>query len=177
MQRKIAFAMSSYNGDDVYYQKDIIDITLSVVGEDNFILMLKEDESPNKELFNKIGDDWNKPNGMKNKLKKMQKVIENTKISYDLLEDKTLKKRNSANFKSIKSDTSIVSSSKSNHNINFQSFCLKSKFIPQIKTDLSSLFVFILINSEFNNKTITPQHMKILDTSKIGKLESEDDEE
>lgn len=179
LQRKIAFAMSSYNGDDVYYQKDIIDITLSVVGEDKFIEMLKSDESPNKIIFNKIGENWDKPNGMKRKLKKMQKIIENTKISYDLLEDKTLKKGNSAKAKSIsqKSDSTISTTAKK-HNVNFQSFSSKAKFIPQIKTELSSLLVFILTNSEFNNKTISPQHMKILESGgKVGKLDGEHDEE
>lgn len=179
LQRKIAFAMSSYNGDDVYYQKDIIDITLNVIGEDNFIDMLKRDESPNKKTLNKIGDDWNKPNGMKNKLKKMQKIIENTKISYDLLEDKTLSKRNKPNYLSTKENTtSSISTTSNNHNVNFKSFSSKAKFIPQIKTELSSLIVFILTNSEFNNKTIAPQHMKILESGgKVGKLDGDEYEE
>lgn len=167
--------MSTYNGDDIYYQKDIIDIALNVVGEEEFIRMLKTDESLNKNVFHHIADNWNKPNGMKNKLKKMQKTIEKTKIAYDILDDKTLKNRN---FNINKKNGKEISNLENNKMLNFQSFCSKAKDIPKIKTELSALFVFILMNSEFNNKTISPQHMKILESGgKVGKLEDEFNEE
>ena len=91
--RKIAYASSSTLGNDIYFLKEFIDLMIQVIGEDKVIKMLKEDKGNNRTNLNKIGNNWNEPSGMKNNLIKFDKVVEKTKASFDLLEDKTLKKK------------------------------------------------------------------------------------
>lgn len=140
--RKIAFFCSSKLGDDIYYLKEFIDIMINVYGEDLLIDMLKKDQSNNKKILNKIGNDWDKSNGMRNNLKKFDKLIEITKSAYDTLDDKTLKKTDSPSYKT---------------------FLEKSKRIPAIKDDFYALFVFLVNNSSINRMSIPQEYFKILE--------------
>jgi len=77
--RKLAFFGSSLLGNDIYYMKEFIDLLINIVGEDKLIGLLINDTSNNRTRNNEIGRNWNKPNGMKSKLRNFDKIIERTK--------------------------------------------------------------------------------------------------
>lgn len=138
-QRKIAFFCSSVLGNDIYYMKEFIDLMINVFGEEELLKLLKNDKS---KLNKKIGEDWNKPKGMKKSLKNFDKLIEQTKSAYDLLEDKSLKKKGTPDY------TKLMS---------------KAKKIPAIKPDVYSLFVFFINNTSLQRMTIPQEYYKILE--------------
>ncbi len=143
--RKIAFSSSSTLGNDVYYLKEFIDLMINVVGEEKVIEMLKKDISGNKKRLNKIGEDWNKPTGIKRKFKKLDMLIQKTKSAYDILEDKTLAKKENKD------------------KVNYMVFSQKAKMIPMINEELYALFVFFVLNTSLKMKTIPPEYYKILE--------------
>lgn len=151
--RKIAQFGSSYLGNDIYYMKEFIDLMINIVGEDKLIELLKNDDSDNKKRNNEIGKNWNEPFGTKRKLIEFDIIVEKTKASYDILEDKTLNK-----IKDLK----------------YEDFINKAKKIPAIKPDLYSLFVFLINCSSIQRMTIKPEWYKILEhrgNRSIGELE------
>jgi len=141
-QRKIAFFSSSVLGNDIYYMKEFVDIMINVVGEDEIIKLLKNDKSNNSSVNNKIGNDWHKSIGIKKSLSKFDKLVEQTKSAYDLLEDKSLKKKEKPDYKN---------------------FTNKSKNITAIKPNLYSLFVFLITCTSLNRMSIPQEYYKILE--------------
>jgi len=141
-QRKIAFFASSHLSNDLYFLKEFIDLMINVVGEEELIALLKKDDGTNSKRNNEIAKNWNKPNGIKKTLKKFDKLIEQTKSVYDLIEDKSLKKKE-------KSDYSKLTS--------------KAKKISVIKPDIYSLFVFLVNCTSLNRMTIPQEYYKILE--------------
>jgi len=144
--RKIALFCSSTNGNDLYFLKEFIDIMINVVGEERLINMLKEDSS---EINKNLGENWIK---VKLDLKKFDKIVEKTKASYDLLEDKTMDKKD----------------------LKYKDFSEKARKIPLIKQDIYTLFVFLINNTSISQKSIPPEMFKLLDFPRsraIGELD------
>ena len=141
-QRKIAFFCSSTIGNDLYYLKEFVDLMINVIGEEELILLLKNDKSNNSKRNKLIAEKWNKPNGIKNSLKKFDKLIEQTKSAYDLLEDKSLKKKDKPDYFKLIS---------------------KAKKISIIKPDIYSLFVFLVNCTSLQRMTIPQEYYKILE--------------
>lgn len=139
--RKLALYGSSVLGNDIYYLKEFNDIIISSIGEDVLVNMLKSDVSRNSRILNKIGNNWYLSNGMKRKLEKFDKIIEDTKSSYDVLEDKKLEKKNKG----------------------YSNFVSKSSRLPAIKSDFYALFNFLVESTSISNKTIPPEFFKILE--------------
>jgi hypothetical protein len=135
--RKIAYFISSTLGNDIYYLKEFIDIGLSIIGEEKAIEMLKKGNSAEKLL----GENWNKANGVKKQLIKLDKIIEKTKNAYDLLEDKTMKKNEK----------------------DYKIFADRCKKVSLIKPELFTLFVFLINNTTLKNGNIPSDYYKILE--------------
>jgi len=141
-QRKIAFFCSSTLGNDIYYLKEFIDLMINVIGEQEVVRLLMIDKSNNSEVNKKIGENWNKQKGIKNSLKKLDKIIEQTKSAYDLLEDKSLKKKEKADYSRL---------------VN------KANKISLIKPEIYSLFVFLVNCTSLQRMTIPQDYFKILE--------------
>ena len=139
--RKIAYASSSTLGNDLYFLKEFVDMMVNVIGEDAVIELLKKNNSGNKTNLNRIGKEWNEQTGMKRKLIKLDKIIEKTKASYDLLDDKTLKKKD----------------------VKYENFKEKAKKISVIKPDLFALFVFLVNSTSISRMTIPQEYFKHLE--------------
>jgi len=143
--QKIALYCSSYNGNDIYYLKEAVILMINLFGEDNLVEMLKKDNSNNKNVVRKIGEDWYKPKGMKKKIKKISKILEMTNKSYSILEDKTIPKE--------KRDK-----------ITYRDFIKQCKEVPNIENDFYALFVFLVQNSSIQNMNISSQYLKVLES-------------
>lgn len=141
--RKLAFFSSSTLGNDIYYLKEFVEIMINVIGENKLVDMLKTDNSNNKDVYNRIGENWNKINGIKKGLSNLDKVVESTKQSYDILEDKSLK-----DFKKL----------------NYKNFIKRSSKIPMIKQDLYALFVFLVNSTTIKRMTIPADYFKIFES-------------
>lgn len=141
--RKIAYFCSSTLGNDLYFLKEFIEVMINVIGEEKLITMLKDDISSNSKVNKQIGENWFKSNGMKKKLIELDRIIEQTKCAYDLLEDKTLK------------DTKKPS---------YKNFIKKCKKVPMIKPELYSLFVFLVNSSSIKRMSINPEYFKVLES-------------
>lgn len=145
--QKIALYCSSYAGNDTYYLKEAVMLLVNLYGEERIIEMLKKDESPNKTLLRKIGEDWRKPKGMKKKLSKISKILEKINKSYSILEDKKIPKE--------KKET-----------IKFQDFLKQTKEFPKIEMEFYALFVFLVDNCSVRQMNISPQFLKVLESGK-----------
>ncbi|MBU1028549.1 MAG: hypothetical protein KKF48_05885 [Nanoarchaeota archaeon] len=143
--QKIALYCSSYNGNDIYYLKQAVMLMINLFGEKRLVDMLKKDESENKEIVRKIGENWFKPKGMKKKLQKISIILEKINKSYSILEDKTLPKE--------KRDK-----------ITYRDFLRQCKEFPKIENDFYALFVFLVQNSSIQNMNISSQYLKVLET-------------
>lgn len=136
--KKLAMWGSSNLGNDIYYLKEFIDMMINVIGEDKLVKMLQEDKSTNATRTNYLGNNWLK---VKKKLKEFDEIVEKSKSAYDLLEDKTMKKKDK--------DLSV--------------FNEKAKKIPMIKEDVYTLFIFLISNTSLNIRTIPSEFWKILE--------------
>ena len=143
--QKIALYCSSYNGNDIYYLKEAVMIMINLFGEEQLVEMLKKDESNNKLVVRKIGEDWYKQRGMKRKLQKMSIILEKINKSYSILEDKTLPKEK-------------------RNKITYRDFLRQCKEFPRIENDFYALFVFLVQNSSIQNMNISSQYLKVLET-------------
>jgi len=143
--RKIAFFGSSILGNDIYFLKEFIDLMINIIGEETLIEMLKKDNSRNKKINNLLGENWEKPTGMKRTLKKFDMVIEKTKTAYDLLENQEIDKK------------------QKDRTLKYQLFSQKAKKIPVIKPDVYSLFIFLVNNTSIKRMTIPQEYFKILE--------------
>ncbi|MBU1027929.1 MAG: hypothetical protein KKF48_02690 [Nanoarchaeota archaeon] len=146
--QKIALYCSSYNGNDVYYLKESIMLMINLYGEENLVEMLKKDNSNNKLVVRKIGEDWYKPKGMKKKLKKISLILSKIHGSYSILEDKTLTKE----YKNKEKDKYFKY---------YLKFC---KEFPKIEFNFYALFVFLIQNSSIQNMNISSQYLKVLES-------------
>lgn len=146
--RKTAMWGSSTLGNDIYYLKECVDLIINVIGEEKFVEMLINDKSPNCKVNNEIGKNWYRGNGMKHRLRKFDKIVETTKASYDVLEDKTLNKKD----------------------IKYTKFISKATRVPMIKQDLYALYVFVILNTNLSRMTVRSEMWKILENkgSKLG---------
>lgn len=145
--QKIALYCSSYNGNDVYYLKEAIMLMINLFGENKLVEMLKNDESANSKVTNRIGEDWFKENGMKRKLIRFSKILEEVNKSYSILEDKKVPKEKK-------------------NEIKYQDFLKCCKYLPRIENDLYALFVFMVENSSIRNMNISQQYLKVLEQGK-----------
>lgn len=145
--QKIALYCSSYNGNDLYYLKEAMMILISLFGEENLVNMMKNDNSNNKEVVRKIGNDWYKPKGMKKNLRKISRILELTHKSYSILEDKKLTKEQ-------------------REKITYEDFVEQCEFVPKIENEFYALFVFLIENSSIQNMNISSQYLKVLETGK-----------
>lgn len=139
--KKIAYFGGSTLGNDIYYMKEFIDILINVIGENRLINLLSKDESENRNINNRIGEDWFKSNGMKRKLLKFDKKIDETKRTYDILDTNDLKKKDTPNFKNFLENAGNIS---------------------PIKPDLYSLFVFIISCSSIQKMSIRTEDFKVM---------------
>jgi hypothetical protein len=144
--RKIAYYTGSFLGNDIYFMKEFVDLMIGAIGEEKIVERLKFDKSQNSKRLNQIGENWFKPNGMKNKLKKFDKIIEKTKLSYDVLEDPTLSKN-----KEEKKD------------LKYSDFSIKAMKIPAIKEDFISLFVFLVNSTQLSQMSLKPEDIKVME--------------
>lgn len=142
--QKIALYCSSYNGNDIYYLKEAMMLMINLFGEEKLVDMLKKDKSSNKKITNKIGENWYEPNGMKNKLKKISRILEKTQKSYSVLQDKTLKREQ-------------------REKVSYKDFIKQCKEFPKIEMDFYALFVFMIQNSSIQNMNISQQYLRVLD--------------
>ncbi len=143
--QKLGLYCSSYLGNDVYYLKEAIILMINLFGEDTLVEMLKKDNSANKNVVRKIGEDWFNSKGMKRRLKIISEVLEKANKSYSVLEDKTLPK-------------------KDREKVNYKNFVKQCKLVPKIENDFYALFVFLIQNSSIQSMNISPQFLKILET-------------
>lgn len=143
--QKIALYCSSYNGNDIYYLKEAVMLLVNLFGEERLIEMMKKDESANKLIVRKIGENWNKPKGMKKKLQKISIILEKINKSYSILEDKTLPKEK-------------------REKITYRDYLRFCKEFPKIENDFYALFVFLIQNSSIQNMNISPQFLKVLES-------------
>jgi hypothetical protein len=141
--QKLGLYCSSYLGNDLYYLKEAIMLMVNLYGEERLVEMLKSDDSPNKKVTNKMGEEWFLPNGMKKKLEKISKILEKTNKSYIALEDRKLKKKTG-----------------------YSDFIKQCSEVPKIENDFYALFVFLVENSSIKSMNLTSQHLKIIDTGK-----------
>lgn len=146
-QRKWGMFASSILGSDIYYLKEYIDLAINEIGEENFVKLLKEDDSENKSRTNQIGNNWEK---VKISLNKFDVLLNKTKGFYDKLEDKAYKKVNEKNIKD---------------------FLKQAKRIPLIKQDIYTLAVFLVRNTSLRLATIPPEAFKVLDLAKYQKMD------
>jgi len=142
--QKLALYCSSYYGNDLYYLKEVTILMVNLFGEETLIEMLKKDESNNKKVTKKMGEEWKNSNGMKKKLIRISEILEKVNKSYSILNDKTIKKeeRESIKFKE------------------FSRLCTK---LPYIENEFYALFVFMIQNSSIQQMNISPQFLKVLD--------------
>jgi len=153
--QKLALYCSSYDGNDVYYLKEAVTLMINLFGEKKLVEMMKKDDSPNKEVIRKIGEDWFKPKGMKRRLQKISEILEKTNKAYSVLEDKTLKKEQ-------------------REKINYKVFVKQAKEFPKIENDFYALFVFLIQNSSIQQMNISSQYLKVLEQGKtFGGLKKE----
>lgn len=145
--QKLALYCSSYDGNDIYYLKEAVILMVNLFGEEKLVEMLKKDESANKEVTRKIGENWFKPKGMHKNLQKISEILEKTNKAYSILSDKTLKK---------------IDKDKVNYNI----FLRQAKFVAKIENDFYALFVFLVQNSSIQQMNISPQFLKVLEQGK-----------
>lgn len=143
--QKTALYCSSYLSNDLYYLKEAVFLMINLFGEEKLVEMLKTDESNNKNVVRKIGEDWFKSNGMKRKLAKISIILEKTNKSYISLKDKTIPKS--------KSDSQ-----------DYKEFVKQCKEFPKIENDFYALFVFLVQNSSIQNMNISSQYLKILES-------------
>ena len=143
--QKIALYCSSYLGNDIYYLKEAVMLMINLYGEEKLVEMLKKDDSDNKKVVRKIGENWHNPKGMKKKLKKISKILELINKSYSILEDKTIPKE--------KRDK-----------ITYKDFIKQCKEFPKIESDFYALFVFLVQNSSIQNMNISSQYLKVLES-------------
>jgi len=142
--QKLGLYCSSYSGNDLYYLKEAVTLMINLFGEENLVEMLKKDESSNKNIVRKIGEDWHKPQGMKKQLRKISEILEKTNKAYSILEDKTLKKDERAK-------------------VQYKHFIQQSKQFPKIENDFYALFVFLVQNSSIQQMNISSQYLKVLE--------------
>jgi len=129
--KKLGIYCSERISNDLHPLLEVVDFLISDYGED----LLKK----------------NYPNydETKNKIKKLRKLIAKSKMFYDLIEDKTFKKK----FQDLDG---------------FQAF-LNNQFnrsiskIPLIQLDLYKLFVFLVKRSSIQHQTIRSDMFKILE--------------
>lgn len=145
--QKIALYCSSYNGNDVYYLKEAVMLMINLFGEERLVEMMKKDESNNKEVIRKIGENWYKANGMKKKLKKISLILEKTHKSYAVIENKTLP-------------------IKEREKVSYKDFVKQCKEFVKIENDFYALFVFLIQNSSIQHMNISSQYLKVLETGK-----------
>jgi len=145
--QKLALYCSSYLGNDVYYLKEVVLLMINLYGEEKLVEMLKQDESSNKNITRKIGENWYEPNGMKKKLVRISIILEKVNKSYSVLYDRTLPKKEMEKIK-------------------YKEFLKQCKFFPRIENDFYALFIFLIENSSIRTMNISAQYLKILDVSK-----------
>jgi hypothetical protein len=143
--QKLALYCSSYNGNDVYYLKEVVLLMINLFGEEKLIDMLKKDNSPNKDVLNRIGKEWNKPFGMKKKLVKISMILEKINKSYSILDDKTIPKSERDKIK-------------------YKEFINQCNNFPKIENDFYALFIFLIDNSSIRNMNISNQYFKVLES-------------
>jgi len=159
--RKLAFYGSSHLGNDTYYLKEFIDLMIGFIGEEKVIELLKEDSS---KLNQTIGKNWYKKNGMKEKLRVLDEIIEKTKNAYDLIQDKE-----------ILENISHKKTKKHKEEIKMKIFKKRFKYLPLIKPELYSLFIFLMNSTSIKYWTIRQDLFKILENKykKIGQFSKE----
>ena len=137
--RELAKFGSSIYGNDIYYLKNFIDLMIPVIGEKEIVERLLKNETNNKERLVQIGTNWEQT---KIKLKKLDKLIERTKASFDSLEDKTLKKKELVSYKNL---------------------LTKASKITPLKSLIFDLMVFLIEDTTIGRMTIPSEYFKILE--------------
>ena len=138
--KKLAYFGGSTLGNDIYYMKEFVDMMVNIIGEERLIELLENDTSENKCVTNRIGKEWSESIGMKKNLIKFDRLIDETKRGYDVLDTNDLKKK----------DT-----------INYKQFLENAENISMIKPDLYALFVFVISCSSIQKMNIRSEDFKI----------------
>ncbi len=139
--KKLAYFGGSTLGNDIYYMKEFVDMMINIIGEERLVNLLLKDASENKTLNNRIGKDWFIPSGMKRKLVKFDKLVDETKRAYDILDTNDLKKKDTPDYKT---------------------FLDNAENISMIKPDLYSLFVFVISCSSIQKMNIRSEDFKVM---------------
>lgn len=145
--QKLALYCSSYNGNDIYYLKEVVFMLINLFGEEKLLAMMKKDESNNRENVRRIAENWYKPKGMKKSLRDISLILEKTNKAYSILEDKTLVKKDKEKIK-------------------YKDFIRQCVKTVDIEMDFYALFVFLVENSTIQTMNISPQFLKVLESGK-----------
>jgi len=137
--KKLAYFGGSTLGNDIYYMKEFLDLMINIIGEDKLIHLLMSDSSNNKSVNNRLGNQWNESKGIKNRLKKFDKIVDKTKRAYDCLNSIDIKKKDTKDYKY---------------------YIKNAESISMIKPDMNSLLVFIIDNCSIQKMTIKDEDFK-----------------
>ncbi len=135
--KKLAYFGGSTLGNDVYYMKEFLDMMINIIGEEKLVKLLKDDNSPNKAVTNRIGNSWA---DFKKQLIKFDRKVDETKRAYDTLDTNDFKKKDTPNYKQ---------------------FLENAENISMIKPDLYALFVFVISCTSIQKMNIRNEDFKI----------------
>jgi len=138
--KKLAYFGGSTLGNDVYYLKEFLDMMINIIGEDRLVNLLSNDSAENKSVTNRLGKEWYSSKGMRRRLIKFDKRVDDTKRAYDTLDTNDLKKKDTDSYKV---------------------FLKNAQNISVIKPDLYALFVFVISCSSIQKMNIRNEDFKI----------------
>lgn len=138
--KNIGLMDSTLLGNDLYYCLRIVEMFKNQIGEEKVKKMLKDD-----------GYDWD---SIKSEIKKINKIVQEIKPLYDLIEDKT--------FSKFKTD-----SKSTEDNTNKKKFIKLASKIPLFDNKIIFMYVWFVKNTNLQNQQVKAQDYKILEQSKF----------